>query len=101
MQLNITLTKLIFAEDGINKTIVDQIKVTLAQNKDIAELQAYVKKHPLTQPTVIPLELVLSIVEKTIVPSIRNGRSIDEIKKSIEVILVIAKANDIKTTEKQ
>jgi hypothetical protein len=101
LHFNITLTQLIFKEEGINKTIVDQIKVSLAQNKDIAELQEYVKNHPLTQPTVIPLELVLSIVEKTIVPSIRNGRSIDEIKKSIEVILVIARTDEIKTTEKQ
>jgi hypothetical protein len=101
LHFNISLTQLIFEEEDINKTIVDQIKVLLAQNKDIAELEEYVTKYPLTKPIEIPIELVSLIVTMTIVPSIRSGRSKEEIIKSIDEILVLAGVNGIKTAVKQ
>ena len=102
LKVNTKLTQLDINGLEISNEILDQIEVLLAQNRDIAELRKYVKKHPLIFTAEIPVDVVKILNKQIIVSYLRSGQTKEATRKAIDEFLIIASttalANDSKTT---
>ena len=102
LKVNTKLTQLDINGLEIPNEISDQIEALLTQNRDIAELHQYVKKHPLIFTADIPVDVVKILNKQIIVSYLKSGQTKEATKKAIDEFLVIASttalANDSKTT---
>jgi Sel1 repeat len=102
VKFNTHLTSLKFVGVIISNEMNSQIEVLLTQNRDIAELRQYVKKHPLISTVDIPLELIKILDKKIIVSYLKSGQTKEATKNAIDEFLMIASttalAKDSKTS---
>jgi TPR repeat protein len=102
LKFNTNLTELDFYRDNSSKETAAQIDLLLTQNKDIAELRQYVKKHPLIFTTDIPVDIIKILDKQIIISYIKSGQTKEATKKAIDEFLMIARttalAKDSKIT---
>ena len=102
LKFNTELTLLDVGDLEISLEMREQKEALLTQNRDIAELRKYVKKHPLIFTADIPVDVVKILNKQIIVSYLRSGQTKEATRKAIDEFLIIASttalANDSKTT---
>ena len=101
LKFNANLIQLVFDKFKPSKKMAEQIEVLLTQNRDIAELRQYVKKHPLIFTADIPPDVIEILDKKIIVAYLKSSQTKEATKQAIDEFLMIASttvlAKDSKT----
>ena len=100
LQFNTNLSRLVFAKFRPSKEMAEQIEVQLTQNRDIAELRKYVKKHPLIFTADIPLDVIKILDKQIIVSYLKSGQTKEATKEAIDEFLMIARLNALAADSK-
>ena len=102
LKVNTQLSDLEFIDGKLSEEMNDQIEVLLTQNRDIAELRQYVKKHPLISTVDIPLDVIKILEKQIIISYLKSGQTKEATKNAIDEFLMIASttalAKDSKTS---
>ena len=101
LKFNTKLTRLQLKDNDSSVENLHPIQPLLNQNKNIAVLRKYVKKHPLISTVDIPVDVIKILDKQIIVSYLRSGETKEATRKAIDEFLVIASttalAKDSKT----
>ncbi len=95
LKFNTELTLLDVGDLEISIKMREQKEVLLTQNRDIAELRQYVKKHPLIFTADIPVDVVKILDKNIIVSYLKSGQTKEATKKAIDEFLLIARTTPL------
>ena len=100
LKFNTQLIRLEFDGSKPSKEMAGQIEVLLTQNRNIAALRQYVKKHPLIYSAGFPLDIVPIILDEMIVANLKGGHTKEATQNAIDTFLLGVSVKELQEDSK-